>query len=135
MNGDILQVKNYPDLHQRIGYRYGGNNSTTFALPNVKGKFIRAWNNTSSGNDVGRVLGSTQGDAIREIWGSISLDASYPSNYTGAFYDSGNKVNSNEQAGGGSDNLIYFNASRVVPVANENRPVNISFPFLVKALP
>lgn len=35
--GQILQVSQYQALFSLIGYNYGGNGTTTFALPNLKG--------------------------------------------------------------------------------------------------
>jgi microcystin-dependent protein len=36
-NGQMLQVAQYNALYAAIGCTYGGNNSTTFAVPNMQG--------------------------------------------------------------------------------------------------
>lgn len=50
-------------LFAAIGTRYGpGNGSTTFNLPDLRGEFVRGWDQ-GRGIDAGRVLGSTQSNA------------------------------------------------------------------------
>ena len=34
-NGQLLQINQYPALHSIIGTTYGGNGTTTFALPTL----------------------------------------------------------------------------------------------------
>lgn len=52
-------------LFARIGTRFGaGNGTTTFALPNLLGEFIRGWDG-GRGIDPGRVFGSWQVDELR----------------------------------------------------------------------
>ncbi|HEX3022556.1 MAG TPA: tail fiber protein [Lachnospiraceae bacterium] len=36
-NGTVLNVSQYQALFSLLGYRYGGNGSTTFAIPNLMG--------------------------------------------------------------------------------------------------
>jgi len=36
-NGQVLSVSQYQALFSLIGYQYGGNGSTTFAVPNLQG--------------------------------------------------------------------------------------------------
>ena len=45
--------------------------TTTFNLPDLRGEFVRGWDH-ARGADVGRTLGSTQTDAIREITGTVT---------------------------------------------------------------
>jgi microcystin-dependent protein len=54
----------YPALFAAIGTTYGvGDNSTTFNLPDLRGEFIRGWDN-SRGVDTGRTFGSSQKGTI-----------------------------------------------------------------------
>lgn len=39
-NGKLLSVSAYPALFSLIGYTYGGDGSTTFALPDLRGRLI-----------------------------------------------------------------------------------------------
>lgn len=82
-------------------------------------------------------VGSMQYDAIRNITGAIA-----PATYqrlsgakTGAFADSGTNVN--ESDGGFSSTQksgMIFDASRVVPTGEDNRPVNTAINYLLRVL-
>lgn len=98
----------------------------------LRGVFPR-FLDSGRGLDSGRVLGSQQGDAIRNITGSIggtSNDAAPPwANYSGAFavIPGARPRYVPTNAGASTDfNGIGFDASLVVPIAAENRPVNIA---------
>ena len=70
-NGAAVSRTAYAALFAAIGTTYGaGDGSTTFNLPDLRGEFMRGWDD-GRGIDHGRVLGSAQGDAIRNITGSI----------------------------------------------------------------
>lgn len=127
-NGNILPVNDYPQLFAVLGYKFGGNGSTTFAIPYLAGEFIRVWNNIGSGADIGRVLGSWQNDAIRNIYGRFGY---YRGGSDGAFYQ-GSGLWEAIKGGSTTNTTLYFDASRVVPVAGENRPANRAFPFIIK---
>lgn len=59
-NGATVSRSTYPDLFNAIGTTYGaGNGSTTFKLPDLRGEFIRGWDNGRS-VDPGRTFGSGQ---------------------------------------------------------------------------
>jgi hypothetical protein len=84
--------------------------------------------------DAGRTLGSSQGDAIRNITGKFG---SYENNYygaTGAFY-SGGPHKSGAGSGSRRDSVVFLDASRQVPTASENRPKNITIVYLMRVLP
>lgn len=139
-NGDVLQIANYPELFSVLGNRYGGNGSTTFALPSDRGKFIRGWNNSSADQDAGRVLGSIQGDAIRNITGGLySYFDKHPVHEsgvesTGAFYLT-RTSGRNQSDSDTNPNVVfgmYFDASRVVPTAADNHPYNIAYLPIIK---
>ncbi len=107
----------------------------TLRLPDLRGEFIRGWDD-GRGVDAGRQLLSSQGDAIRNIEGfadggiGMSFDA-----IRGAFYDAGTRsarMPNNTTTIDKTDDL-GFDASRVVPTANENRPRNIAFNYIVRA--
>lgn len=62
-NGAAISRTTYAALFAKIGTTYGaGDGSTTFNLPDLRGEFIRGWDN-GRGIDTGRVLGSTQTQA------------------------------------------------------------------------
>lgn len=59
-NGSEVNRTTYAGLFSVIGTTYGvGNGSTTFNLPDLRGEFIRGWDNTR-GIDTGRGLGTWQ---------------------------------------------------------------------------
>ncbi len=59
-DGSAISRTTYADLFAAIGTTYGvGDGSTTFAIPDLRGEFIRGWDN-GRGVDSGRALGSFQ---------------------------------------------------------------------------
>lgn len=63
-NGALISRVNFPRLFSVIGTTYGaGDGSTTFALPDLRGRFLRGWDN-GAGVDTGRVMGSNQNDDV-----------------------------------------------------------------------
>jgi len=59
-NGAQVSRTTYSALFTAIGTTYGaGNGSTTFTLPDLRGEFLRGWDN-SRGVDSGRGIGTTQ---------------------------------------------------------------------------
>ncbi|MDL2158052.1 phage tail protein [Escherichia coli] len=125
-NGAAFSAEEYPELAKVY---------PTNKLPDLRGEFIRGWDD-GRGVDAGRQLLSSQGDAIRNIEGFVdggigmSFDA-----IRGAFYDAGTRsarMPNNTTTIDKTDDL-GFDASRVVPTANENRPRNIAFNYIVRA--
>ncbi len=67
-DGTAISRTKYSRLYERIGDAYGsGDGSTTFNLPDLRGEFVRGWDN-NRGVDSGRALGSTQDDAFQGHW-------------------------------------------------------------------
>lgn len=64
-NGSLVLRSAYPGLFSAIGVTYGaGDGSTTFALPELRGEFIRVWDD-SRGVDAGRAIGTAQGQGYQ----------------------------------------------------------------------
>ncbi|WP_414494592.1 MULTISPECIES: phage tail protein [Stenotrophomonas maltophilia group] len=63
-NGADVSRTTYAALFAAIGTRFGSANGSTFRLPDLRGEFIRGWDN-GRGLDPGRSFGSMQDDAIR----------------------------------------------------------------------
>ncbi|MGT3349664.1 phage tail protein [Yersinia enterocolitica] len=105
-------------------------------LPDLRGLFIRGWDNGRN-LDGGRALLSFQGDAIRNITGFYIQNLagnSYWNGCGGAFYQEGNAFGHHaNNSGGNGATTKRFDASRVVPTAHENRPVNMAFNYIVRA--
>lgn len=128
-NGAAVSRTTYPGLFAVLGTLYGaGDGSTTFNLPDLRGEFIRSYDDRR-GVDPGRWIGNWQGDAIRNITGRINVvrrggeesmvqeGALYHSSYSNVMV----KIGENDNWG----SVIGFDAGRAVPTANENRPRNI----------
>lgn len=145
-NGAAVSRTAYADLFAAIGTSFGaGDGVTTFNLPDLRGEFLRGWDD-GRGLDAGRANMSTQGDAIRNITGStksgnfngwIANGEIKPSDSVGAVRvkSNGPRVYSAGQPSGTvSVNWFYweFDASQVVPTANENRPHNVALLACIK---
>jgi microcystin-dependent protein len=66
-NGAVLPISGYAALHAVIGRIYTGVSvpSTQFQVPDLRGQFLRGWDNRATGGtDSGRVFGSYQNDAF-----------------------------------------------------------------------
>ncbi|MBB8929628.1 phage tail protein [Escherichia coli] len=123
-NGAAFSVEEYPELAKAY---------PTNKLPDLRGEFIRGWDD-GRGIDTNRSLLSSQGDAIRNIIGAL-VDVrfnTYPSD-SGVFTTSVIGDASSDSIKGGYAKRVTFDASRVVPTANENRPRNIAFNYIVRA--
>ena len=114
--GQSISQATYPILYSLYGAK----------LPDLRGLFIRGLGGNSD------QIGVVQGDAIRNITGTYqSYFNTQASEKTGAFYNAGS---THGGSGGNVENkALGFDASRVVPTANENRPINIAFLYIVKA--
>lgn len=78
-NGAAVSRTSYSDLFSAIGTTFGGGNgSTTFNLPDLRGEFVRGWDD-GRGVDSGRVLGSAQAgqNASHTHSGTTSSDGSH----------------------------------------------------------
>ena len=112
--------------------------------PDLRGVFVRGYGSQSVNHGIygGTVhasgnLGEIQGDAIRNIQGEIN--AVWENNIarvaTGPFSTTRLSGGVNEAQGSGSTGELrwHFNASRVVPVDAENRPVNVAMLACIKS--
>ena len=117
------QRANYP------GSFTTGNGSTTFRLPNMKGLFARGQGGNSAG------LGQLQGDAIRNVVGGwLGFHRGYAE--TSGAVAEGVRWSAAVKSGKGDDwgARYQLDASRVVPTADENRPVNVAWRFIIRAV-
>ncbi|NBI12484.1 phage tail protein [[Haemophilus] felis] len=127
-NGGTISSTDYPELHRYLNNKYGANK-----LPNAEDRFIR-----NAGN--GLRVGEKQEDAIRNIRGELKsifggdLYALYTTG-SGVFEVTGRQANYSFGTGGHHEkkDTTIFDASKVVPTANENRPKSIIFKLCIKA--
>lgn len=123
-NGAAFSAEEYPELAKAY---------PTNKLPDLRGEFIRGWDD-GRGIDTNRSLLSSQGDAIRNIIGAL-VDVRFNTYHSdsGVFTTSVIGDASSDSIKGGYAKRVTFDASRVVPTANENRPRNIAFNYIVRA--
>jgi len=126
-NGSAVNRQTYSLLFAKIGTTYGeGDGTNTFNLPDLRGKFVRGLGGNSD------LLGKTQGDAIRNIQGEVDICHGDNNVTNGVFRDNGRKSKGRDGNEWYSHSVI-FDASTVVPTANENRPLNMAMNYLIKA--
>lgn len=127
-DGSALDKTAYAALFAAIGYTYGRSDDK-FLLPNFSdGKFIRSIGGNAA------ALGTTQQDAIRNITAKMTHNIGETSSQlSGAFkrtsYVNRTAASSTPYLGVGA---LEFDASLVVPTANENRPFNMAVVVLIK---
>jgi microcystin-dependent protein len=64
-DGSEVSRTTYSTLYSAIGTTFGsGNGSTTFNVPDLRGEFVRGWDN-GRGVDSGRSFGSAQADELK----------------------------------------------------------------------
>ena len=151
-DGREVSRSEYVNLYNAIGVAWGeGNGSSTFNIPDLRGMFLRGVSGESgndedadsrtmlanNGGNTGNHVGSYQGDAIRNITGTLRIGDticdtnSYPPSgfcdiqYVGVM---GGRAKSPDAYA-----YIYsFDASRIVPVGNDNRPKNVYVTYIIK---
>lgn len=127
-DGSALDKTAYAALFSVVGYTYG-RSGDKFLLPNFSdGKFMRSIGGNAA------VLGTAQQDAIRNITAKMTQNIGETSSQlSGAFkrtsYVNRTSANSTPYLGVGA---LEFDASLVVPTANENRPLNMAVVVLIK---
>ncbi len=131
-NGAAISRSAYAELFALIGTKHGaGDGTTTFNLPDLRGKFIRG----TGGNAA--ALGVAQGDAIRNITGEVFKNGGAGPlvlariselSQTGALAVTSERTTPYSVAGEAAPlaSNCSFDASRIVPTAAENRPVNVA---------
>ncbi|HBC9942641.1 TPA: tail fiber protein [Escherichia coli] len=125
-NGAPFSAEEYPELAKAY---------PTNKLPDLRGEFIRGWDD-GRGVDSGRVILSAQQDSMQNVTGLIpNIYLENPSAYVqGALYLSGS---GSTPITPGSQPIQYRNllldASKVARTSAETRPRNISFNYIVRA--
>lgn len=124
--GQSISQAVYPILFSLYGPR----------LPDMRAQSIKGLDG-GRGIDVGRVILSEQGDAIRNITGKIGNFRAEAPQYTvdeGVFSRNAAVSGAGYQGTNATTGLsMSFDASNVVPTASENRVKNIAFNYIVKA--
>lgn len=127
-NGAQVSRTTYSALFAAIGTTYGaGNGSTTFTLPDLRGEFLRGWDN-SRGIDSGRGIGSSQGHQAAEhthnTGNFMDFDFGSTGTHNGPHFTSAN--------GRGSRNTGGASTGHGTSNSSENRPRNIAVHYCIK---
>jgi len=127
-DGSELNRTTYADLYAVIGDTFGeGNGSTTFNVPDFRGRFLRGWDNTA-GNDpdaASRTAMNTGGNTGDNI-GSVQEDAFKSHSHTynvGSTSSGSNPLQTENTTGTRSTNSTG---------GNETRPKNAYVMFIIK---
>lgn len=144
-NGQLLSRRDFPELYKYAsenkllliesdwanemqGMFAEGDGVNTFRVPDLRGQFLRCLDD-GAGVDADRAMGSQQEDAIRNITGSVYPFGHQIGGPEGAFCQ-GRIITGNCVAAGSTPGYnhfqVKFDASQVVPIAEENRPKNIA---------
>ena len=126
-DGSAVSRTTYADLFTALGTTHGsGDGSSTFNVPDLRGEFIRGWDN-GKGTDSGRTFGSSQTDAFQAHKHTYTT----PSNYDDLVGGSGTsaRISSTGQTIG----YAADGANGTPRTASETRPRNIAMMYCVKA--
>ena len=139
-DGREVSKDDYPDLFAAIGTSWGGDGNPNFRLPDLRGRFLRGWDN-GTGNDpdaatraalysgnTGDNIGSYQADVFR----SHNHDANFK---LGAEPGNGGTNSTINAAGGTGANTRRWIADRHIinNGGSETRPKNAYVYFIIKA--
>lgn len=155
-DGTAVSRTTYAALFALIGTAYGqGDNSTTFNVPDMRGKFARGWDN-SAGNDPDRAsrTACTTGGATGDAIGSCQAYANASHTHTASVTDPGHThtVPGHDNDGSGdkryASGLSFSAASGVQETSlsattgitvgnsstggNEARPINVNFIYIIR---
>lgn len=118
-NGTAVSRATYAALFAIVGTTYGaGDGSTTFNLPDMRGEFVRGWDN-GRGIDSGRAIGSTQAEQLPAHTHSYS-------------YNINGGVGSSPGGTGGSLTSATTGSTGGTANSSELRPRNIALMFIIK---
>lgn len=128
-DGRIIKYVDYPELVEHLNtVAQTGNPRNDIAIPDLRGMFLRG-----VGGNSGK-MNTVQENAIINITGSAPWETKYfyGSDYRGALYEDGPDTGRGVSAGNDYNNCrLFFDASRVVPTANEIRPVNVAYNIVI----
>lgn len=132
-NGQAVSRVTYSELFSLIGTKFGqGDGTTTFNLPDYRGKFLRGLGGNSASD-----IYSTQAEGLPNITGSFQVKAgASASDWAGSFF-AGESITSDQYGGTfGRTNVTQFSAQRssaIYGASTHVTPVNQALNFFIKA--
>lgn len=150
-DGSTANRSTYSALFAAIGTAHGsGNGSTTFHLPDLRGRFLRGADNMgtgaagrdpnaatrtagNSGGNSGDAVGSVQSDAMQQITGTTSGRILGTWSGTGAIAAT-NSASSLYGGGGGNGREMSFDSANSpgARTSSESRPQNLAVEYIIK---
>ena len=133
-DGSTVLRTTYSALFTAIGTTFGaGNGSTTFKIPDLRGEFVRGWDDTR-GIDSSRAFGSAQADALDAHNHLTVVDTASSGGFSWA---GGDHI---RQSGSYGDSTYRLQGSNGTPSegltsdtgGNETRPRNIAMMYCIK---
>ena len=128
-DGSVVSRTTYATLFSAIGTAFGaGDGSSTFALPDLRGQFVRGWNSgandqsVTSDVDSGRSFGSDQTDQLQSHTHTVPYRAAGPSGVISSIGDNA----------GVADSTKSTNFGDVGRFGDETRPVNVALLACIK---
>ena len=133
-NGAAVSRATYAALFAVVGTTYGaGNGTTTFNLPNLRGQFLRGWDN-GAGVDPARVFGSSQAQATEAhqhimpiSWNTGNGDMLLPNSYlygsSGSFTRTAVNGSTTAQSAAATAPLV---STQIGTTSGETRPTNVA---------
>lgn len=155
-NGQTVNIADYPDLYDIYGDMYGGDDVTTFGIPDMRGMFIRGTDDSASidpnaatrtarpDGTGGDVVGSTQADELGSHThaGSSSTDGAHTHTFvesTGIVAVSLGGNNTRAPSNASSDTSEDGDHSHTITITatggDETRPVNFAVQWYIVASP
>jgi microcystin-dependent protein len=127
-NGAAVSRATYADLFTSTSTTFGtGNGSTTFNLPDLRGEFVRGWDN-ARGIDSGRVFGATQTDAMQGHKHTFTALVSNLGGATGNYSPGSPTANFAGTTSSPSDDGV----NGTPRTASETRPRNVALFYCIK---
>lgn len=136
-DGSLVSRTTYAALFAAVGTTFGaGDGSTTFALPDLRGEFIRGWDD-GRGVDSGRGFGSAQADGVKESLARIRSDSNGNAfsaavggtAFTGEFSAGGATTTSTTMTANGTIQPMHYLKLGSAP---ETRPRNVALLACIK---
>lgn len=134
-NGQAINRVTYSELFAIIGTKFGaGDGTTTFNLPDYRGKFLRGL-----GGDSASDIYTTQAEGLPNITGTIVGGRANTPSVTGAFANDGMDTNASRFDGGADQDTYFgkstFDASRSSELFGKSEhvtPINQAVNFFIK---
>lgn len=155
-DGRLVNISDYPELFDAIGTSWGGDGSTNFRLPDLRGQFLRGVDDgegndpnadsrtAKNGGNSGDAVGSFQSDIFgsHNHTGNTSTDGNHTHRWNNGLEgdDSGNGGSNSEytRTGGHVDGAIGWSGNHAHTLninnsgGNETRPKNANVWYIIK---